>query len=198
MTGKEREGSDHAGRFGTTRVRMMAVGVMAGIGGLALTGTTGYVGISAVLADRAAVDRSYQALETLSRLRGQLHDAQRGEQSFLLTADEHYLQSYTTAADEVPRTLAELRTLMSADAARRQMTDDLQVSAVATLDYLGQVVTLLRTDGFRAARPAVLGTVGTKRWHAPISRSTRYARTSRRSCTPSNGRRRTRKSRRSK
>jgi CheY-like chemotaxis protein len=60
----------------------------------------------------------------------------------------------------MPRTLAELHRLIGADTTHQQMIDDLQASADATLAVLSQAVTLLRTDGLRAARPAVLGTLG--------------------------------------
>nr|WP_221383317.1 response regulator [Actinoplanes polyasparticus] len=160
------QSSYHTGRFRAAHARrwmtgrMLAAWYVSSVGVLTLFGTAAYLGIGAVLAEREPVDRTYQALDTLSRLRSQLHDAQRGQRGFVLTADEHYLQPYTAAVTQMPGTLAELRLFIDADTARQPMIDDLQTSAVATLDYLGHTVTLLRTDGFTAARPAVLGTVG--------------------------------------
>jgi CheY-like chemotaxis protein/CHASE3 domain sensor protein/HPt (histidine-containing phosphotransfer) domain-containing protein len=142
--------------------RMLAAGYVLSVGVLALVATAAYGGIGAVLADRAPVERTYQALAALSGLRSQLHDAERGVRGFVLTADEHYLQPYTAAAAQMPQTLAELHRLIGADTKHQQTIDDLQASADAILATLSQAVTLLSTDGFRAIRPAVLGTLGTE------------------------------------
>ncbi|MFG1997478.1 response regulator [Actinoplanes sp. NPDC048988] len=159
MTRRWREATYRPGRRWTAG-RLPAVGYVASVGVLALAGTAAGVGIGAVLTESTSVDRTYQTLAALSDLRRQLADAQRGEQAFVLTADEHYLEPYTTAAAQVPPTLGELRVLIGA--AHRRTIDDLQASADATIEYYGQAVTLLRTDGFTTARPAAYGTVGTE------------------------------------
>lgn len=141
---------------------MSAAGYGSVIGLLALGGAAAHLGIDGAQAQRAPIDRAYQALDTLSSLRSQLQDAQRGERGFVLTADEHYLAPYTSAATQVPQSLARLRQLLGADTAHRQTLDDLQASATATVDYLGLAVTQLRDEGFRDARPDVLGTAGTE------------------------------------
>ncbi|MFI1990899.1 response regulator [Actinoplanes sp. NPDC020271] len=145
-----------------TAGQVSAAGYGSIIGVLALGGAAAHLGIGAAQAHRAPIDRTHQVLDTMSNLRGQLQDAQRGERGFVLTADEHYLQPFTSAAVQVPQTLARLRQLFGADTAQQPMLDDLQASATATVDYLGLAVTQLQNEGFRDARPDVLGTAGTE------------------------------------
>ncbi|MEU8820096.1 CHASE3 domain-containing protein [Actinoplanes sp. NPDC048796] len=125
MTRRWREATYRPGRRWTAG-RLPAVGYVASVGVLALAGTAAGVGIGAVLTESTSVDCTYQTLAALSDLRRQLADAQRGEQAFVLTADEHYLEPYTTAAAQVPPTLGELRVLIGA--AHRRTIDDLQAS----------------------------------------------------------------------
>lgn len=155
-----RSGAADARRCRTGRVR--AAGYLLNMGVLALVGVAAYLGIGAVSAQRVPVEQTYQTLAVLSQLRSELQDAQRGAQGFALTADEHYLQPYTDAAAQTPGTLAELRLRIGTDTAHRKMIDALEASATGALDELGLTVTLLRTEGFRAARPVVLGTAGTE------------------------------------
>ena len=155
-----RSGAADAGWWTITRASV--TGHLLNLGALALVSAAAYLCIGVVPAQQAPVERTYQALAALSQLRGQLDGAQRGAQGFALTADEHYLQPYTEAAVQVPGTLAELRRRIGTDGAHRTTIDALEASATGALEEIGRTVTLLRTEGFTAARPVVLGTAATE------------------------------------
>lgn len=168
MTRKWREHGYRIGRYGAVDARrwstgrVLAAGYLWRVAVMALVCAVGYLCVGAVLAQQAPAGKTYQTLAALSQLRSQLQDAQRGEQGFALTADEHYLQPYTEAAADMPATLAELRQRIGTDTAHRKMIDSLEASATGVLEHLGMTITQLRTQGFTSVRPVVLGTAGTE------------------------------------
>ncbi|MEU4560173.1 response regulator [Actinoplanes sp. NPDC023936] len=135
-------------------------GYLSGVGVLILVGVVAYLGVGAALAPRQSIDRTHQTLALLSEVRNGLDDAQRGEQGFALTADEHYLQPYTEAAAQLPASLAALRS--SIGTAQPETVDALDAAATGAMQDLGTAVSMMRANGAKSVSPAVLGTAGTE------------------------------------
>ncbi|MFF0373845.1 response regulator [Actinoplanes missouriensis] len=137
-------------------------GYLTGVGVLMLVGVVAYLCVGAALAPRQAIDRTQHTLALLSEVRGELADAQRGEQTFAFTADEHYLQPYTDAAAQLPASLAALRGSVGDGAAQQATVDALDAAATGAVQDLGRAVTMIRTNGAVGVSPVVLGTAGTE------------------------------------
>ncbi|WP_083448947.1 hybrid sensor histidine kinase/response regulator [Actinoplanes rectilineatus] len=122
---------------------------------LVVLGASSYARIETLLADRAPVERSHQALATIAEVRQQLQDAERGQRGFLITGKERYLAPYTEAVGELPATLHRLRALTVGNPSQEKLIDDLAPPVNAKIRELARTIRLQRDGGFPAAQDVV-------------------------------------------
>ena len=90
----------------------------------------------------AFVEHTNEVLRNLNAAERQLLTAESGERGVLLTGDASYLNSYTQARDDLPKTLAMLRQLVADDPSQIARLDQLRPSLDARLKEFAEVVAL--------------------------------------------------------
>ncbi len=142
--------------------RLLTVGCLLTIGPLLLVTTVSYARITTLLADRERMDHSYHILATLSELRHELQDAERGQRGYIITGEPDYLRPYQEAIGKIDATLSDLQSLYAtstqqADTLRslRQSIDDKRVE-------LARTIALRQESGFAAAQSIVATGQGAK------------------------------------
>jgi PAS domain S-box-containing protein len=104
-------------------------------------------------ADRVA--HSLQVLTELERTLSTLKDAETGQQGYILTGDETYLQPYQAATARVDAQLASLQQLMANHPEEQQLVA-LTQQVAHRLDKIRQTIALRQTQGLDMAQQSIL------------------------------------------
>ena len=96
----------------------------------------------------------------LAGLEHHLVEAETGQRGFLLTGDEAYLEPYSCAVADVPRTLDRIAALSDAEGRARQALPHLRQLVGTKMTELERTVSVRRDHGADAARAIVLTGVG--------------------------------------
>jgi len=92
--------------------RKLTVGFALSFALLLLIGLLSYRGVEVLTNTSYQVTRTHQVLSDIASLMSAMKDAETGQRGFMLTGDETYLDPYRAASTEIPRLLAELRSLI--------------------------------------------------------------------------------------
>lgn len=88
------------------------------------------------------VEHANEVLRTVSALERRILEAESGERGYLLTGENHYLDSYNRSQAEVPKLLEASRQLVSDNLIQVQRLDELRPIVEARLAEFKQVVEL--------------------------------------------------------
>ncbi len=135
---------------------LLALGVAVSVAGMLVLSTSSYRQIGSLVADRASVEHTYQVLNEITALQGQLEAAETSQRGYVITGQNSFLTAYRHALPEVAGKQASLQSL-TADNPRQQATlAELRGPVEDRLDALAEVVAVRRTAGFEAAAELVL------------------------------------------
>ncbi|MFL5351042.1 methyl-accepting chemotaxis protein [Archangium sp.] len=125
--------------FGLSLVVLLAVALVSFMGARQLTETT------------ANLVESRDQGRALRQVRALLVDAETGERGFLLTGEEHYLQPYTRAVQEINTDLAALRQDLSDEPEQQARLVRLEPIIHERLNELDLIIGIRREQGMQAA-----------------------------------------------
>jgi CHASE3 domain sensor protein len=93
---------------------------------LFVVGLVAYRSLDTLIGASRDVTRSHQIKSTLADLISELKDAETGQRGFVITAQDSYLEPYTSGTTEAPKTLAELHEMFAADPEARANLDRIE------------------------------------------------------------------------
>lgn len=111
---------------------------------LTVIGGIAYRSISSLSATNDSVTHTYEILERLTGLLSALKDAETGQRGYLLIGDETYLEPYDGALRDIPRALADLRTLTADNPEQQQRLAEIAPIIAAKLAELRRTIDLRR------------------------------------------------------
>ena len=99
----------------------------------------------------AQANRTSRVLNLNDTLLGRIRDAEAGQRGYLLTGQQHYLDSYQSAAASVPSEISELVRFTISGSVQRLRAEELRAAAAAMLDDLRHTIEVRKTEGLQAA-----------------------------------------------
>lgn len=134
---------------------MVAVAVVAAVGGLAYQASYRYIEVSQRLM------QTQEALVTLEEIYSLVSQAESGQRAYLITGDEsYYLQPRHAAVSRVWELAARLKQISAGEPDRQQRLQKIEQLLAARLDILDEVLRLRQARGLDAARQQLLTGVG--------------------------------------
>lgn len=134
---------------------MVAVAVVAAVGGLAYQASYRYIEVSQRLM------QTQEALVTLEEIYSLVSQAESGQRAYLITGDEsYYLQPRHAAVSRVWELAARLKQISAGEPDRQQRLQKIEQRLAARLDILDEVLRLRQARGLDAARQQLLTGVG--------------------------------------
>ncbi len=106
------------------------------------------------------VDHTRVVITTNRQVLSDVKDAQGAERGYIITGEEAYLEPYNVAAEDIPRTLAQLRQMTSDNPAQHEQIARLQELVNQRLEVLHEGVEQRRASGFEAAQAIVVAGKG--------------------------------------
>lgn len=106
------------------------------------------------------VNHSQQTLQKLESVLSSLKDAETGQRGYLLTAQESYLEPYTTAIGRIDRDIAQLKRLTATNRSQQQQLASLEPLIRSKLAELKQTIDLKKNQSSAAAKQLVLTNQG--------------------------------------
>lgn len=103
---------------------------------------------------------AFSVLQNSQTLLSELKDAETGQRGYTITGDEHYLEPYSVALDEIKQTSKRLRELTVDDPAQRASLDSIERPMAKKLALLQETIGLRRDKGFDAARQLIQTNAG--------------------------------------
>jgi two-component system sensor kinase FixL len=111
-------------------------------------------------ANDAQVVQAQTMLTSLEEVLAVVTEAEARERGFLITGDESYLQRYHVAVQQVPEIFERLDQLIGNDSNWKRTLASLRHGVNARIDELDAAIDLQQSNGFEAARLAVLNNNG--------------------------------------
>jgi methyl-accepting chemotaxis protein len=105
---------------------------------------------------------TYQVLDKNSDLLSSLKDAETGQRGYLLTGEDHYLDPYRAALNNIDGNFQALRKLTADNQAQQRRLETLWPLITEKLNELKDIIELRRTKGLAAAQKEVLTDLGKK------------------------------------
>jgi methyl-accepting chemotaxis protein len=141
--------------------RKIALGFGLSVFILLVVGTVAYRSTDALIDNNASVARAHLVLEDISQLVSLMKDAETGQRGFVITGDEAYLEPYQGALALLPKTVANLRSLIKVEEQQRRL-DAAEPLITAKLGELKRTIELRRAQGFEPTQKAVQSNEGKK------------------------------------
>ncbi|PPK94175.1 signal transduction histidine kinase [Kineococcus xinjiangensis] len=142
-------------RLRWTVARLLTFGFVLAISAVLVVGSSAYLRIGALLAERDRVDRTYQVIDRIDALEALVGDAQRGQRGYLITGREYYLDSYREAVGQIDGNLAVLQWMTDDHPGYVEYHAELRDMVHGLLDELEETIELRRDQGFEAAQQVV-------------------------------------------
>ncbi len=111
--------------------------------------------------DFERVGDTHEELMSLQKLIEIAQDAERGQRGYLITLDKSFLEPYEQARKDVDAQMGIIRSSMAANPQAASLTDNIESALKVKMDELAETLTVLRTQGYEAARKVVLTHRGT-------------------------------------
>ena len=105
---------------------------------------------------------TYQVISKLDELFYLLKDTETGQRGFVMTGDEHYLESYIIAIGKIEPAFKEIQQLTVDNPVQQQRLVALRSEIAEKLAVLAETFTLEKTKGFASARKFVMTDEGRK------------------------------------
>ncbi len=142
-------------RLRWTVPRLLALSSVLAVSAVLLVGSSAYLRIGTMLAEREQVEQTFEAVESIEALSVTLKDAQRGQRGYLITGRDYYLEPYRAAVGRVYHDLDALQVVTDDldDTSGHYGTLRLEVGSL--LREMRTTIELRRTRGFAAAQEVV-------------------------------------------
>ena len=150
-----------SGEFGKPATeRKVRAGFALALACLGVIGIASYFSVERFRADAEWVQHTEQVISSLHRLIGSAEEAEASQRGFIITEKDEYLAAYTNAVQNVDSELRGLRSF-TADSREQQLRLDALVPVVQQrIKRSSEVIGIARTEGFNAAREAVISDTG--------------------------------------
>ena len=112
---------------------------------LTVNGYVTFLSFQRVNRDNALVEHSQQVLFETERLKSLLVDAETGQRGYLYTGDEHYLEPYNRASQEIDAQLDRVAALTADIALQRSQVQRLRDLCHAKLKELADTIAMARS-----------------------------------------------------
>ncbi|GAA3868244.1 hypothetical protein GCM10022243_37400 [Saccharothrix violaceirubra] len=135
--------------------RLLAVGYLLALVGLLVVGVSAYLRIGTLLNDRVPVEHTYNVLNTISQLRIDVQNVERGQRGYLITGEDKFLVPYETALGNIDATVAELRVLTADNPAQQAALNELDPLLAGRLQQVADTIAARRSGGLEVVAPMV-------------------------------------------
>ena len=122
---------------------------------VSIVGLVSYRTMTDLVQTAGRVAYTYQVLETVEHIRGDLVDAESGVHAYLITAAEPYLEPYQAALADVRTDVHELRSLTADNPNQQQSIDALEPLIARRFALLQQTIDARQHQGGAGALPLV-------------------------------------------
>ncbi|MCH8815353.1 MAG: CHASE3 domain-containing protein [Chloroflexi bacterium] len=127
---------------------------------LAVISFVAFRGIGGLVNNQGDVVHTYEVLEGLEKIVGNLKDAETGQRGFLITGEDRYLEPYNAGLANLQGEIDNVRELTIDNPAQTARIDDMQPFIDEKLAELADTIDLRKTEGFDAAQAVVLTDAG--------------------------------------
>jgi PAS domain S-box-containing protein len=141
-------------------VKSLWLGIVLLLIVLAVNGYVTFLSFQRVNKDNGVVEHSQRVLLETERLKSLIVDAETGQRGYLITGDEHYLEPYNRAVQQVGGQLDRVASLTTDVALQRNQVQQLRDQCDAKLQELAETIALARSGQTDAAKARVLSNVG--------------------------------------
>ncbi|NDP63491.1 CHASE3 domain-containing protein [Polaromonas sp.] len=135
---------------------VFVLGCLAGVGWLA------YQNMQAATDSERLETHTRVVIQEFGELLSSLKDAETGQRGFIITGNQDYLAPYRAGLEAVPVVLADLRRLTADNPPQQQRLDALEPLIASKFAVLAKTIALSESQGFPAARAAVMAQSGKK------------------------------------
>ena len=136
------------------------LGFLLALATLIAVGVSSYFSIQNLIAAARSVDDSIKTISTLDDVLSNVLNAETGQRGYLITGESTYLQPYQDALAQINQDARELEGLVADDPAQVKSLPALKSAIATKLQELQDTIDLRRSQGFDAARQAVLTNQG--------------------------------------
>jgi methyl-accepting chemotaxis protein len=148
MLGNWTFGRRIAGGFAVTVVALIVIAV------------AGFQSAKLLITNDQLVAHTHQVRRDLAELLAQLVNAETGERGFVITANEEFLEPYTTALTAISKRFADVRQLTINNPAQTRRLDDMHPLMDGRLAVLKRTIEQRRSTSFEVSAVAVAGDDG--------------------------------------
>jgi PAS domain S-box-containing protein len=114
-------------------------------------GVVSYWSTKRLIATTGQVAHTHEVLAELDDIPFQLQRAETGQQGYILTGDEQYLQPYRMATTEMPKEIADVRQLITDSPTQQQRLTSIETLIAKQFAQLEKTIALRKDEGLAAA-----------------------------------------------
>ncbi|MBO9539513.1 CHASE3 domain-containing protein [bacterium] len=140
--------------------KKIGAGFAVAVAFLLIIGLIALRGADSLLKNHHWVLHSHKVTSDISQVLWLLKDLESGQRGFVITGDDRFLTADEGSRANLPKTLANLRKLLSDSPEQLARLDRLQPLVELRVEQLGSLVQLRRTAGFEAAQREVASLKG--------------------------------------